>query len=213
MWPKTLTAFTVMSDVSKDFRARVIPFQDIAAVILAGGRSSRFGRNKALEKVDGVPLIEKVIDVVRPLFEHLMISTNTPEEYAYLDLPMHEDLIKGLGPLGGIYTALETIKQDGGFVVACDMPFLNRGLIRHMVEIKAGFDVVVPRIDWKIEPLHCLYRKSCLPTIKRSIDSGRYQIIKFFSEVSVRYVDVDEITPFDPELRSFFNINRPQEVV
>ena len=202
-----------MSDESKDFRDKGIPFRDITAVILAGGESSRFGKNKALEKVDGVPLIERVIDVVGPLFEHLIISTNTPEEYSYLDLPMHEDLIKGLGPLGGIYTALETIKQDGGFVVASDMPFLNRELIRHMVEVKAGFDVVVPRIAWKMEPLHCLYTKRCLPAIKRSIDSGRYQIVNFFPEVSVRYIDADEIIPFDPELRSFFNINRPQEVV
>ncbi|MDY6879050.1 MAG: molybdenum cofactor guanylyltransferase [Desulfatiglans sp.] len=199
-----------MSDASKDSK---IPFHDIAAVILAGGKSSRFGRNKALEKIDGIPLIEKVIDVMGSLFKHLMISTNTPEDYSYLNLPMHEDLIQGLGPLGGIYTALETMKQEGGFVVACDMPYLNGDLIRHMVEIRGDFDVVVPKIDWKVEPLHCLYKKSCLPAIKRSIESGSYQILHFFSEVSVRYVGAEELRPFDPEFRSFFNINRPQEVV
>ncbi|MBW1783902.1 MAG: molybdenum cofactor guanylyltransferase [Deltaproteobacteria bacterium] len=186
--------------------------QDVTGVVLAGGKSSRYGKNKALEKVQGIPLIQRAVIPMRSIFHHVVIITNTPEEYAYLNLPMHQDIIKGLGPLGGIYTGLKMIPDDAGFFVACDMPFLNPELIRHMVEIKADFDVVVPRISGKLEALHGLYTKRCLDRIERLIHSGTYQIFRFFPEVSVRYVDDVEVRSVDPDLRSFLNINRPDEL-
>ena len=146
-----------------------------------------------------------------PLFEHLIIITNTPQDYAYLKLPMVEDLIKGLGPLGGIFTGLQTMSDEAGFFVACDMPFLNGELIHHMVDVMEDFDVVVPKVDWKIEALHAIYTKSCIPAIKELIDNRDYQTIKFFQKVRVRYLSKEEIYGLDPELRSFFNINRPEE--
>jgi molybdopterin-guanine dinucleotide biosynthesis protein A len=186
--------------------------RDITGVILAGGKSLRYGRNKALVKIDGIPLIERVINVMGSLFRHLILITNTPDEYSYLKLPMHEDLIKGLGPLGGIFTALMTIKNEAGFFVACDMPHLNRELIHHMVEVRYDFDAVVPRTQAGTEALHALYGKGCLPQIKRLIDSSQYQTLRFFPKVSVRYVDENEIRRFDPQLESFFNINNPDAI-
>jgi len=95
-------------------------------------------------KVEGVSLIERVLRVMRPLFQHLVLITNTPDEYAHLGLPMYEDLVKGLGPIGGIYTGLSVIPHEVGFFVACDMPVLNQALIHHMIEIRGRFDAVVP---------------------------------------------------------------------
>lgn len=184
----------------------------ITGIILAGGKSGRYGKNKALVKMNGTRLIESVIRVMEPAFERLIIITNTPHEYAYLQLPMYEDLIKGLGPIGGILTGLEAILDESGFFVACDMPFLNGKLIRHMAEMREGFDVVIPKIDWKIETLHAIYCKSCLPAIRELIDAHEYQIIKIFHKVSVRYVEEEEIRIFDPKLRSFINVNRPEEL-
>jgi molybdopterin-guanine dinucleotide biosynthesis protein A len=186
--------------------------KDVTGVILAGGKSLRYGRNKALVNIDGIPLIERVINVMGSLFRHLTLITNTPDEYSYLKLPMHEDLIKGLGPLGGIFTALMTIRNEAGFFVACDMPHLNRELIHHMVEVRYDFDAVVPRTQAGTEALHALYGKGCLPQIKRLIDSSQYQTLRFFPKVSVRYVDENEIRRFDPQLESFFNINKPDAV-
>jgi len=186
--------------------------KDVSGVVLAGGRSRRYGENKALVKVHGVPLIERVIDVMRRIFHRVIIITNTPDEYSYLKLPMHQDIIKGLGPLGGIYTGLRVIPDNAGFFVACDMPFLNRRLIRYLVEIKSDFDVVVPRMSGKMEALYALYGKGCQSKIESLIDTGIYQIFRFFPEVSVRYVDEDEVRIFDPDLRSFLNINRPEEL-
>ena len=183
--------------------------KDVSGVVLAGGRSTRYGENKALVKLHGIPLIERVLDVMRPIFRRVIIITNTPDEYSYLELPMYQDIIKGLGPLGGIITGLRVI-PDSGFFVACDMPFLSQGLIRHIVEIKADFDVVVPRIFGNMEALHALYGKACQSKIEGLINSKTYQIFRFFNEVSVRYVDEDEVRIFDPDLRSFFNINSPE---
>jgi len=190
----------------------VTVYNDITGVILAGGKSSRYGTNKAFAKINGIPLIENVIRVMRSLFQDLVLITNTPDEYAYLELPMYEDLIKDLGPIGGIYTALNSITNDAGFFVACDMPSLNPGLIRYMVGIRDDFDVVVPKISWKMETLHALYSRRCLPAVKRLIDLREYQTIRFFPVVSVRHVKENEIRRFDPELRSFFNVNRPEEL-
>lgn len=187
-------------------------YKDVTGVILVGGKSSRYGTNKALAKINGIPLIENVIRVMGSLFQDVVLITNTPDEYAYLELPMYEDLIKGLGPIGGIYTALNSIANDAGFFVPCDMPFLNPDLIRHMVEIRGDCEVVVPEISGKMEPLHALYAGRCIPAVRRLIDLHEYQIIRFFSEVSVRYVKENEIRLFDPELKSFFNVNRPDEL-
>ncbi len=183
--------------------------KDVSGVVLAGGISSRYGKNKALVEFHGIPLIERVLGVMRPIFRHVIIITNTPDKYSYLKLPMYQDIIKGLGPLGGIFTGLQVI-PNSGFFVGCDMPFLNQGLIRHMVEIKADFDLVVPRISGYMEALHSLYGRGCERKIESLINSGIYQVFRFFNEVSVRYVDEDEVRMFDPDLRSFLNINSPE---
>lgn len=186
--------------------------KEVSGVILAGGRSGRYGSNKAFVKIKGIPLIERVIRVVRAVFQDLILVTNTPHEYSFLELPTHPDRIRDLGPLGGILTGLMTIPNEAGFFVACDMPCLNRELIRYMAEVRNDFDVVVPRIAGKVEALHALYTRGCIPAIRGLIDTNRYQIIQFFPEVRVRYVEEDEIRKFDPALVSFYNVNRPQEL-
>lgn len=185
----------------------------VTGVILAGGKSSRFGKNKAFVEIDGIRLIERVVSKLDSVFDRLVIISNTPREYAYLGLPVYVDLIKGLGPIGGIYTGLEAIEEDAGFFVACDMPFMNGQLIRYIVGVRDDFDAVVPKIDWMMEPLHALYTKRCLPAIKKMIDSRIYQTARSFQMIHVRFVEEEEIRKFDPDLKSFLNINRPDELI
>jgi molybdopterin-guanine dinucleotide biosynthesis protein A len=186
--------------------------EEVTGVILAGGKSTRYGTNKAFAEVRGVRLIERTIRVMGPVCPRLLLVTNTPAEYAYLQLPMVEDLIKGLGPLGGIYTGLEVIEDENGLFVACDMPFLREDLLRYMVTLRGDFDAVVPRIDWMVEPLHALYTKKCLPSLRKFIRSQELQILKFFQKIRVRYLEEEEIRKVDPDLKSFFNINRPEDL-
>ena len=188
------------------------PIANVAGFILLGGKSSRYGSNKALVEIDGVRLVDRVAGVMQSIFQRVVLLTNTPEEYAYLQMPMVEDLVKGFGPMGGIYTGLMTLSDEAGFFVACDMPFLSESLIRHMVDLRNDFHAVVPRMDWMLEPLHALYAKKCLPVISEAIGQHQHQILKCFAEMRVRYVDEEELRLWDPDLRSFFNINKPEDV-
>jgi molybdopterin-guanine dinucleotide biosynthesis protein A len=122
------------------------------------------------------------------------------------------DLLPGAGVLGGIYTGLTASDSCYNLVVAGDMPFLNPALLRYQLEIVGGFDVVVPRLGWFIEPLHAVYTQDCLPYIKEEIESGRRNIRSFFSRVKVKYVESEEINRFDPRHLSFFNINNEEDL-
>ena len=202
-----------MSTDSKDSDQTDTQSQGISGVILAGGKSCRFGHNKALVEFNGTRLIERVVSVMRSIFQNTIIISNTPQEYEYLRIPIYEDITKGLGPIGGLQTGLNMIEDDMAFFVACDMPFLNKALIRYIVEAREHYDAVIPRMDWKIEALHALFTKRCLPAIDQTIASGQYQLIAFLDQVRVRYIDEEIIKTFDPELRSFINVNKPQELV
>lgn len=184
----------------------------VTGVILAGGKSSRFGSNKAFALMEGTPLIERVLAVLKGIFAENIIITNSPDQYRHLGLAMHEDIVKGAGPLGGIWTALTAIKTPWAFIAACDQPFLNPALIRHMLTLLEGNDAVVPKMDWKIEPLHALLSKNCLAPVERLVRKGSLQVIGFLSEVRVRYLEAGEIAAFDPGFKSFVNVNRPEEI-
>ena len=187
--------------------------EGVTGVILVGGKSSRFGSNKALAEMEGIKLIDRAALTMGRIFSNIILSSNTPDEYSYLNLPVYKDLIKDLGPIGGIYTALKSIHNNAAFFVACDMPFLNEKLIRHMVDASAGYDVVVPRMDWKIEALHSLYTKKCIPFIEESISLNDYKTMNIFKKVNTRYIEEEELKKYDPKLESFININRPHELI
>ena len=186
--------------------------EGVTGFILLGGKSSRYGSNKAFVEIDGVRLLDRVAAVMTSIFRHVVLLTNTPEQYAYLHMPMVEDLVKGFGPMGGIYTGLTTLSDEAGFFVACDMPFLRERLIHHMVDVREDFDAVVPRVDWMLEPLHALYSKECRPVLHDAIEHNQHQIVKCLAGMRVRYVDEEELRLWDPDLRSFFNINKPQDL-
>lgn len=201
-----------MSDVSMVSEQQPKLTQGITGIILSGGKSSRYGMNKALASFKGTTIIERVVSVMNSVFHKTILITNDPKEYTYLNLPVYPDIIKGIGPVGGIFTGLESMTDPIGFVVACDMPFLNPDLIRYMISRKSGYDAVVPKVGWKIESLHALYHRDCLPAIRENIKAGVYQAIQFQIKVRTLYIQETEIRKYDPELRSFFNINRPQEL-
>jgi molybdopterin-guanine dinucleotide biosynthesis protein A len=122
------------------------------------------------------------------------------------------DIYPGKGALGGIYTGLTSADSSYSLVVGCDMPFLNRDLLCYLIEIAPSFDVVVPRIDNMLEPLHAVYSRDCLAPIKEMIDKDRLGISQLFKLVKTRYVDKDEIAKFDPRCLSFFNINTLDDI-
>ena len=129
-----------------------------------------------------------------------------------MDAKTAVDIYADSGSLGGIFTGLTAASNDWGMVVACDMPFLNAGLMRYMLGLRPGYDAIVPVPEGYPEPTHALYSKACLPHIERRLKAGQLKIAGFFDDVRVRYVGAKEISRFDLEQLSFFNVNTPEDL-
>ena len=186
-------------------------YNHVTGIILAGGLSKRYGQNKAFLEIGGIRLIDRIKEEMGNIFKRLILIANEKKSFEYLGIPIIEDLIKGLGPIGGIYTGLMNISDQAGFFVACDMPFINKRLIRYMLDIKDNHEAVVPLVANEVEPLHAIYSKSCLKPIRNLIDSKYYRVRYFYNQISVRYVKEDEIRKFGSPSKAFLNINTPDE--
>ena len=185
---------------------------EIVGVVLVGGKSLRFGRNKALETLQGERLIDRQVRKVQTLFSEVLVITNKVEDYLYLEVTVLRDVIPGLGPLGGIYTGLLFAQGRSVFVTACDMPFLQPAVVRQMVQLAGGYDVVVPQKKEGLEPLHAIYSPICLPHIKNMLERGKLQVISFFPAVKVYRLSQQEMRQLDPQGLSFYNINTPNDM-
>ena len=184
----------------------------ISIAILAGGQSTRMGQDKAFLKVGGQMVIERVLSIVRPLTDDLFIGTNTPEKYGQFGVRLVPDIYPDKAALGGIYTAIATARHPHVLVIACDMPLLNQALLQHLIALAPSADVIAPLISPpQPETMHTIYSKKCLPAIEPRLQQNKLRIIGFFEDVSVRYVEREELAPFDPELHSFLNMNTPAE--
>ena len=183
----------------------------LTGAILAGGRSRRMGQNKALLRVAGKALIEHVVDAVRHQVEELMVISNQPEAFAFLNLPIYRDAVTSCGPLAGIYTALKHARAERCLVVACDLPFLSAGLIQFLRENAGPEDVLVFESESGVQPLCASYRRTCLPLIERQIAAGAYKVADFLEQVKTRRVRLDaKLAFYDDHL--FFNVNTPEEL-
>lgn len=172
------------------------------------------GRNKALMPFLGRPLIEHIIDQFQPIASELIINTNDPDPFEYLGLQLVADVVKDVGALGGLYTAMVTAKNDLVALIACDMPFASAQLSMEQVKIMAreGVDVVIPETDDGLEPFHALYRrKACLQPIENMIATGNRRMVSWFSSVNVRKMHLDEIVLATGDQPVFMNVNTPEE--
>jgi molybdopterin-guanine dinucleotide biosynthesis protein A len=188
------------------------PTPDLTVAIMAGGQSSRMGQDKSFVLFQERPLIEVVQERVTGLGAELILITNKPADYAHLGLPMYSDVYPGCGPLGGIYTAVYHAQHPHTLVVACDMPWLNRELLAHLISLRHQADIIIPRWQKFPEPLHAIYSKTCLPPIEAQLQSGQLKITRFFGQVVVHFVDRPVIEQFDKDGRSFANLNTPEEL-
>jgi molybdopterin-guanine dinucleotide biosynthesis protein A len=191
---------------------------DLGTIIMAGGKSSRMGTNKALLRLEpgGLTLIELVVAAARQIGPPLLV-TNTPQDYEFLGLPMVPDAVAGSGPLAGLYSGLAAAQHEYNLILACDMPRLNGDLLRYMAALPRDYDVLIPRWrdpegEQQLETLHAIYSRACLPAIEKRLQAGKLRMISFHPDVRVRYVEEDEIRRFDPQLTGFGNLNTPEDV-
>ena len=177
------------------------------AAILVGGKSSRMGSNKAFLELKGKTFIELQIELLREIFDDIFISANTSSEYEYLNLSIFKDVYPGNGPLGGIYTSLINSSSLHTFMLACDMPFIGPELINHLKDLTKEYDVVIPKSEKGLEPLHAFYSKKCIDPIKRSLEEDNLRITSFFPHVNVKIVELDNLNLSDSFKNSIKNLN------
>lgn len=179
-----------------------------SGIILAGGRSSRIGRDKGRLAIGGIDIAQRAVDLIEAIFSEVVFVTNQPRSVPWTeDLVIVEDEIPYQGPLGGISAGLQRSEHFINFVVAVDMPFLSESLIRFLIEAADEADVVVPQVAGRYEPLHAVYSKNCLSAIRTRLKKGDFRTVSFFDEVNVAVVGEDKLRHYDPELLAFFNIN------
>jgi molybdopterin-guanine dinucleotide biosynthesis protein A len=182
----------------------------MTSIILAGGRSSRLGRSKPLQVIRGKSLIQWVIDRLATISTEIIIATARGEAIpcsSHVRLRTVADIHPGKGPLAGICSGLIASSDWRASVVSCDTPFVSAGLLEYMTETCPGFDIVVPRMKEKAEPLCAVYSKNCVAPIRELLKQNELKIIELYPLVTVRYIEEAEIDRFDPEHLSFFNIN------
>jgi molybdopterin-guanine dinucleotide biosynthesis protein A len=187
----------------------------MTSIILAGGKSLRLGRSKFLETIEDKSLIQWVVDRLAVLSTEIIIATARGEAIpcsSAVEIKTVADIYPRKGPLAGIYSGLMASSSPRAIVVGCDTPFLSTGLLEYMTQTSPTFDIAVPRIKDKVEPLCAVYSKNCLAPIQDLLERNELQIIKLFSMVKVKYVGEDEIDSFDPEHLSFFNINSQDDL-
>jgi molybdopterin-guanine dinucleotide biosynthesis protein A len=179
--------------------------------VLAGGASARMGRNKALLDWRGRPLIARQVEILSVLSDDVLIGSNHPAAYAGIPARVVPDLLGERCPLTGIHALLAAARHPVLFVAACDLPFLNPDLVRHLLRSAEGVDVCLPVSPRGPEPLHAVYSRACLPAMERAAAAGNWKATGFHAAVRVRALPVREEDWAVDGRSPFFNANTPED--
>jgi molybdopterin-guanine dinucleotide biosynthesis protein A len=180
-------------------------------VILAGGKGRRLGRDKSHLTLSGETLVARAVRTLSALSDDVVVVANTLEPNGNPTARWIGDVIAGGGAMSGLHAGLMAARHEFALVVACDMPFLNLALLRHIASLAPGHDAVVPHWQGEFEPLHAVYSRQCITVIEPVLRRGGGRIFELYAAIHVRYLEPEEIARFDPEGLSFFNINSPED--
>lgn len=211
--PLNTNNFSITAYTSHFYLRRYNNLYAAAGIILAGGKSTRMGINKALLPLGKGSLLETIVAVMSPLFAEIIIVSNSPESYREFNVRLVKDIIPDRGPLSGIHAGLLASSYRYNFIVPCDTPFLNPDLIGYFLDRAPGYDVVVPRLGEYLQPLHAVYSRDCLTAIEDCFRQGIYKVVAFYPRTKVRYIDVAELEGFSGLDRIFFNVNTPADLI
>ncbi len=191
----------------------MIDKEQITGIILAGGKSSRMGKDKGLCEFNGKALVEYAIETLKPLCGSLLISANYyPEKYSRYGIPVIADEVKDIGPMGGIYTCLKKSKTQHNLVLSCDTPFVGTLLLKHLLNHVEKEQVVAPaHHKFLVEPLSAYYATNVLADIQIAIGRKDYKLLNLFNRVRFKSLAMDSLFSFYDE-HSFLNINRPLDL-
>ncbi len=184
--------------------------KEMNGIILAGGKSSRMGQDKGLMEVDGQPMVRRVIDVLSPLVNKVLIIANDPA-YSRFGYPVYPDLIPGKGPAGGIYTGLTHTGTEKNICLSCDLIRINEGLLRFLIRESKDSEITVAKHGQKTEPLIGIYRKKCLSGWKKLLEQDLLKLQDMIEHFEVNKVAITPDMDFYHD-HLFDNINAPEDL-
>jgi len=183
---------------------------EITGIILAGGKSSRMGSNKAFVEYKGTELIQIAINTMKPVVDEIKISG---QEFEYSDLGYQviSDVYDNIGPIGGLHACLLHCKTDKLVLLPCDTPNIPSVFLHELLENSKDFDAVIPRMHGYIHPLCAVYNKKIFTVVENAINDESYAIYRLLKKMNVLYVDIDESKPyFSPNI--FHNVNEEKDL-
>ena len=196
-------------------------YNDITGIILAGGKSSRMGENKSLLKLEGITVIERVVNLMQKIFKDVILITNTPDEYDFLSIPMYKDIYEYKGPLAGIHSGLTHTKTDSNFIISCDIPLMTEELIKYILEFKTEKPITICKADGFIQQLAGKYSKSVLENteelllegIKETRDSNQKKrkcaVLSLIDSLNAEIIEIQNVDFYKEG--TFNNMNRPED--
>jgi molybdopterin-guanine dinucleotide biosynthesis protein A len=185
-----------------------------SGVILSGGLAARYdGTEKALLRVGGARILDRIYEIYRELFDEIILVTNSPEKFLEWDLLIVSDLFQIRSSLTGIHAGLFYMTNPYAFISACDTPFLKREMVETVIgKIGAQIDIVMPETSAGFEPLCAVYSKRCLEPAQNHLEQKKLKITKTFRKSRIKTISEKVLCEIDPDLRSFFNINTPEDL-
>ena len=188
--------------------------EPLDGIVLAGGKSRRLGADKALLSFDGVPLLQTVVQRVAEVCPRVIVAVDHPGRYRRLALSATfvADASPGLGPLAGLQAGLRACGTPHALVVACDLPFLNVELLRHMAALPRAYQALVPRSGGRDHPLHAVYARSCLAEVDALLATGGGSMRQLLDRLDVQRLDEGDLQRFDPDGLSLLNLNEKPDL-
>lgn len=186
---------------------------NVTGILLAGGKSSRMGKDKALIKFGDETFISNSIKKLNKLFDEVIVVADNVKKYHIENVNIIRDIYPGMGPMGGIHAALKAAKNDWIFVIPCDMPLWEPFLVEEILKHRLDYDIVVPLINDHMEPLFALYKKTCIPGIEECLNNNIIKVLELYPLVKTNYLDLEKVyNEVDQCTKSFFNINTPEDL-
>ena len=197
--------------------SRAGPDEQVTGLVLAGGKSTRFGSDKASTVVSGRTLLEWVLLALAPACDTVVVvrapGQALPRVECARPIVIVDDLYEEKGPLAGLVSGFGAVRTPLAFAASCDVPLLVSPLVTALAALAPGYDVVVPHVDGFPQPLLAVYRPStCLDVFRQAVEDGRLKITAAYAGLNVRVVRESELRQFDPDLSSFRNLNRAADV-
>ncbi len=189
----------------------MIPIKkEISGFVLAGGKSSRMGKDKGLIDFNGKQMIEYSIQALKEVCSSIYIISNNTD-YNSFGYPVLSDLVKEKGPLAGICTALSISKTDLNVMVTCDSPYISSALLSHLLEQSKGYEAVVPSYKAKLYPLTAVYTKACYATLSKRLAEDKLAVKSALEFVKTKQVQLSTELPFFDE-KMMANMNTLKEL-